>query len=81
MEVDYREAENNWTRAEFNIEEILKFQLEHKVEVIMQEDYQYHCFIDYKKGDGSYAQSFTPLNALMVGIKQYKYKQEDYGTM
>ena len=72
---DWFEAEDNHTRASFDLEEILAFQKEHRVEVLRQEDYQYHCFIDYKQGDGSYAQSFTPLNSMIVGIKQYKNKE------
>lgn len=75
--MDYIQAENNWTRAEFNLEEILEFQTKHKVEVLVQSDYQYHCFIDFKEGDGSYAQAFTVLNALMMGIRNYKQKLEE----
>lgn len=71
------EDEDNQTRKLFDMEEILDFQKDHKVEILMQDDLQFHCFIDYKKGDGSYAQSLTSLNAMIVGIKQYKNRKNE----
>lgn len=77
MDIDPIGAEDFMTKQLFNLEEILDFQREHKIEVIMQSDLQYHCFIDFKEGDGSYASAFTPLNAMIIGIKQYKNRKNE----
>jgi hypothetical protein len=66
------EDENKIARKLFDLEEIIEFQKLHKVEVLIQPHYQYHCFIDYKEGDGSYASGFTNLGTLIMGIKNYK---------
>jgi len=65
---DYLSKENELTKKIFNLEEILDFQLEHDVQIIRMEDYNYLCFID---GHG-YGVSITPMCALTIGIKQYK---------
>ena len=69
--------EDDWVRQNFDLEEILKFQSEHRVEVLMGGgDYQFCCYIDYKENDGCYYSSLTPLHALVAGIKTYKNKNE-----
>ena len=68
--------EQDWVRQNFDLEEILEFQSKHKVEILMEADYQYACYIDYKEGLGCYCSSFTPLHALVAGIKTYKNKNE-----
>lgn len=74
MEIDYIHLENQQSIELFNLHEIIKFQSENKVEVIMQSDFQFYCFINYKEGDSSYAESLTFMNALIMGIKNYKEK-------
>lgn len=69
---DYIEEEHQLTRKLFNLEEIIQFTKEHRVEVLLGADYQYMCYIDYKTGDGGWGTSLTPLGALVIGIKQYK---------
>lgn len=51
----------------FNLEEVYEFSLNHKLEVIRGDDYQYMCSIDNEL----YGSSFTFLGALVFGIKQY----------
>lgn len=65
---DHFIEENELTRQLFDLDEILSFQLEHDVQIIRGEDYQYLCYID-KKG---YGVSLTTMGALVVGIKQFK---------
>ena len=68
MEIDYFKEEIDLAKKLFDLDEILKFQMEHDVQIIRGEDYQYLCYID-KKGFGV---SLTPMYALVVGIHQYK---------
>ena len=42
MGFDYILEENEQSEELFNLEEIIEFQTRHKVEVMMQEDYQFH---------------------------------------
>lgn len=66
--MDYFLEENELTRKQFDLDEILAFQLENDVQIIRGEDYQYICYIN-KEGYGSY---LTPMGALVIGIKQFK---------
>jgi hypothetical protein len=50
------------------LNEIISFQLEHNVEILRGEDYQYLCYIDRK----GYGTSLTPMGALTIGVKQFK---------
>ena len=66
--MNYIEQEIEFTKSNFNLDEVLEFEKEHKVEIIRGEDYLYCCHIDNK----IYAPSLTPLCALVTGIKIYK---------
>lgn len=66
-EMDYFEDEHQEVRKTFNLEEVIEFSKKHRVEVIMERDLQYMCYID---GDG-YSTGLTPLGALIYGIKTY----------
>ena len=70
---DYFIEENELIKKLFDLDEILAFQLEHNVEVLRGEDYQYLCYIDRK----GYGTSLTLLGALTIGIKQFKEKQSN----
>lgn len=65
---NYFDEETNEIRKLLNLEEILKFQLNHKIEIIRGEDLQYICYIDNKE----YCTALTPLGTLMYGITKYK---------
>jgi len=60
--------ENEQTKQIFNLDEILAFQLNHDVQIIRGEDYQYYCYIDREV----YAAGLTPMFALAYGIKVFK---------
>lgn len=49
-------------------DKVIDFCIEHKVEVVRGEDYQYQCWID---NEGSYATSLTAFEALYEGILNY----------
>ena len=66
--MNYFEEEIEFTKANFNLDEVLNFEKEHKLEIIRGEDYQYSCVINNKM----YAPSLTPMCALVTGIKIYK---------
>ncbi len=61
-------AENELTKKLFDLDEILSFQIEHDVQIIRGEDYQYLCYIDGK----GYGTAYTPMFALSYGIKCFK---------
>lgn len=64
----YYEEERELTRKVFDLDQILSFQMEHDVQIIRGEDWQYMCYID----KNAYGSSLTPMAALVFGIKQYK---------
>ena len=68
MKDNYFAQENEHTRKHFDLESVLAFQLEHDVQIIRGEDWQYHCHIDKK----IFAISLTPMGALVVGIERFK---------
>lgn len=70
LKMDYFEEENKLTKKIFDLDEILSFQLEHDVQIIRGEDYEYMCFID--KEVYAYATGLTPMYALVRGIKCFK---------
>lgn len=72
---DYFIEENELVKKLFDLDEILSFQLEHNVEILRGEDYQYLCYIDRK----GYGTSLTPMGALTIGIKQFKEHQLNGG--
>lgn len=69
--MNYIEEEDKYVLNNFNLNDILDFTKKNRVEIIIGTDHLYQCFINYKKGDGCYATSLTPLYALLIGIKQY----------
>lgn len=68
MEIDFFKEENELTKKLFDLEEIIRFQMEHDVQIIREADWQYMCYID-NKGFGS---GLTTMGALVIGIKQFK---------
>lgn len=59
------------TKKNFDFDKIYEFCNNHKVEVIVQSDHLYHCYIDYVAEDGSMASDIHPLAALVNGIKRF----------
>ena len=55
---------------EDDLHDIIDFQLDHDVQIIRGEDYQYQCYIDRKV----YCTALTPLCAMVHGIWVYKNK-------
>jgi len=60
-------------KKNFDFDDIFKFCQDHRVEVMMQEDAMFHCFIDWHlpEGKGSWAIEFDSFTAFILGIKQY----------
>ena len=71
-QINYFEEENEIVRKLFNLEDLLEFQLTHDVQIIRGGDFQYDCYIDKEV----YYNALTPINALVVGIKIYKERNE-----
>lgn len=65
---DYFLNEIELSKSNFNLDDILSFQLEHRVQIIRGEDHQYYCYINEK----IYEVSLTPIYALIFGIKKFK---------
>ena len=74
--MDYYLAETIDIENEFNLEELLSFQLNHDVQIIRDETYQYMCYIDKEV----YATALTTLGALVYGIKIYKNESNTRNT-
>lgn len=70
--IDYYQKEIRGTRVLFDLEEILEFQKEHRVEVIFEADLQYMCYID---GEG-WGSGLTTLGAIVYGIRKFKKNNE-----
>lgn len=66
-----QEVQYKYLKKNFDLDKIFNFTLKHKVDVIMQSDQQFHCFIDYEEGDGSWGIDIDPLSAIMNGIEVY----------
>jgi hypothetical protein len=64
----YKIAKDN-----FEFEKIFNFCQTHRVEILMQEDTLFHCFIDYTPGseDGSWAAEFDGFTSMIKGITQF----------
>jgi len=60
--------ENEFVKQNFNLGEILNFQLKYDIQIIRGEDYQYMCYINQKV----YTTGLTPLFALLLGVKKFK---------
>lgn len=65
--------ENRQTEQSFNLPEIIAMQLDHDIQIIRGEDYQYMCYIDGKV----YATALTPMCALAYGIKVFKERSKN----
>lgn len=65
--------ENRQTEQSFNLPEIIAMQLDHDIQIIRGEDYQYMCYIDGKV----YATALTPMYALAYGIKAFKERSKN----
>ena len=66
---NYVKEEGEIVRKRFDLDTVLTFTEEHRVEVVMGSDYQYEVYID---GEGSYASGLTATFALWFGIENYK---------
>lgn len=71
-QINYFKEENENIRKLFNLEEVLKFQLNHDIQIIRGGDFQYDCYIDKE----NYSSGLTPMGALVFGIKIYKEKND-----
>jgi len=65
---EFKLEENELTKQLLNLDEMLVFQLENDIQIIRGEDYQYMCYIN----KSVYAIAFTPMFALVYGIKYFK---------
>lgn len=59
---------STWYIDKLPQKEIDDFCHKHRVEVLRGEDYSYHCYINYKKGEGSWGVGMNCLEALIGGI-------------
>lgn len=64
---DYIQEEINLSKKVLTVEEVINFTLEHDVQIIRGEDWQYQCYIDKKV----YFVALTTIGALVLGIKTY----------
>lgn len=60
-------------KKDFDFDKIFKFCQDHRVEILIQEDSMYHCFIDWHlpEGKGSWAIEFDAFTSLIIGINEY----------
>jgi len=68
MTHDYLQSEIRLTRNLMNVEELLAFQLSHRVEVQALSDWQYACYIDGKQRGST---GLTPMYAMVTGVRDY----------
>lgn len=68
MGFNHFQEENKLTKELFDLDEILEFQLNHDIQIIRGEDYQYYGYIN----KDCYDVSLTPLSALVLSIKKFK---------
>jgi hypothetical protein len=54
-----------------DIDEILNFCYNHRVEILLQDDMQFHCFIDYPENKSSYGIELDAFTSMIIGIKTY----------
>lgn len=59
-------------KKNFDFDNTYVFCNNHRVEVIMQDDLQFHCFIDYPKNPLAFAIDIHPIAALVKGITIFK---------
>lgn len=68
---EIQQQEYDFLRTNFNLDDIFFFTMKHRVDILFQSDLQYHCYIDFEDGDGSWATAINPLSAMVTGIKSY----------
>lgn len=67
-----RDSSYKQSKKGFDFDTIFNFCQEHRVEVLLQDDLQYHCIIDYHlEKTGSWAIEMDSFTAFVVGINQY----------
>lgn len=66
--MNYFKEENELTKKIFALDRLLKFQLEHDIQIIRGSDYNYECLIDGK----CYNESLTPLGSFVLGVEKFK---------
>ena len=64
---DYLQQESKLIRRLFDLDEILKFQETHDIQIIRGADFVYQAWIDKV----AYGTSLTPMGSLVFGIKSY----------
>ena len=57
-----------WTRKALNLEELLEFQIAHKIKIEQNELGHYHTWVDGIELGGA----FTPIGSLVTAVIQYK---------
>lgn len=69
------EQSNQEVLANTNLQELYQFCKENRVEILLQEDCEYHCFVNYHEGKGSLHSDFNPLIALVFTMNKFKNKK------
>jgi len=72
--MDYYQEEIKFWTERLSLDEVIEFTKTHRVEVMLQADCQYHCWIDYKEGSGSDEIALTFIGAIFGAIYKYKNK-------
>jgi hypothetical protein len=55
----------------FDFERVFAFCQDHRVEVLVQDDTMYHCYIDWHKEKGAWAVEMDGFTSLIMGIHEY----------
>jgi hypothetical protein len=63
-----REKEHDYVRRHFDLEEVLEMSDKHDIQILREEDYLYHAYIDKH----AFGTASTPMFALVAGIKMFK---------
>ena len=73
MRQQIRDGSYKIAKSRFDFDEIFNFCQEHRVEVLLQEDTMFHCYIDFHLEDGkrSWAIEFDGFTAMVKGINDY----------
>lgn len=59
------------------LEKIEALCLDHRIEVLMQDDHLYHCFIGWPECTGSYGSGLTFIQALTNGVDNFLRENPD----
>ena len=72
---EIRDGSYQIAKVRFDFDTIFNFCQEHRVEVLLQDDTMYHCYIDYHldtpKSKSSWATEFDGFTAMVRGISDY----------